>query len=446
MLRTLYDPRVADRSASVRRGGETLRRRFRPDRPARRWLALTALLAAAATGAHAGDLFASGSGLGASPLKLDAFGTLGAVYQDSPGLAFRRSVGQGHGARAGEIDFGTDSLLGLQLGVNTSFGLNAQFQGIVRRNAFGLWQPELARAFLRYEPNQTVMVRAGRIGLSLYLRGATPDVGYSYLPIRPPEEVYGLLPSNHFDGADLTLTRVIGSGVGKLRLFGGGLSYEIGNANGSVTSMGNNTVLGITGRYLEGDWETLVVLVQFHNHDTSANPLARALLGTHFPQAAAFADELTKSPQNVLVMGFGTSYTGNRLRATAVYARLDSDYVTGPKANTGYLLLGWRLSQVTPYALYSISDSFASTQPAGLPPLPVFEPLIEGVYQAQVAAQTTQRDFALGVRYDFAPHMDIKAQVDHIWLHQSMLIFDYNVPPFGHASMTVAGVALDFAF
>lgn len=414
--------------------------------PAQGWLVLVALLVIAATCARAGDLPTPGGGFGAPSLKLDAFGTLGAVYQDSPGLSFRRSVGQGHGARAGEVDLGTDSLLGLQVSGNTSFGLEAQIQGIVRRNAAGVWRPELARAFLRYEPNQTVMVRAGRIGLSLYLRADALDVGYSYLTIRPPAEVYGLLASDQFDGADVTLTRPIGSGVGKLRLLGGRLPYQVGNADGSVTELDNNRLLGITGQYFNGNWETRVAVVQFHFHDTGADPLAQALTQTGFPQAMALAAALNKVPQNTLAVEVGTNYTSDRLRAAVVYARLDSDYAVGPKANTGYLLFGWRISQVTPYAVYSLSDSFASTQPAGLPPLPVFEPLIAGAYQAQVAAQTTQRDFALGLRYDFAPHMDIKAQIDHVWLHQSMLVFDYNVPPFGHASMTVAGVALDFAF
>lgn len=421
-------------------------RRLRADRTLRWRVALAIWLATSVARAPAADLLTPGSSFGGSPLEVNAFGTLGAVYQDSPGLAFRRSVGQGHGARAGEVDVGTDSLLGLQVSASTSFGLDAQVQAIVRRNAAGVWRPGLARGFLRYEPNQTVMVRLGRIGLSLYLRGAALDVGYSYLPIRPPAEVYGLLASDEFDGADLTVTRAIGSGVGKLRLLGGRLPYETGNADGSVTDLHSSELLGLTGRYYDGNWETLIALVQIHLHDSSADPLAQALGETGFPQAVNLASALMKTPQNVLAAAIGIAYTGNRLRATAVYARLDSNYLMGPKANTGYVLVGWRFSRLTPYALYSVSDSFATTQPAGLPPLPLFAPLIAGAYEAQIAAQTTQRDFALGVRYDFAPHMDLKAQVDRLWLHQSMLAFDYNVPPFGHASMTVAGVALDFAF
>lgn len=405
------------------------------------------LCAASAAGAHAGKIPWPRSGtFGTSPIKVNAFGTLGAVYQDSPDLAFRRMVGQGHGARAGQIDLGTDSLLGLQISGSTSFGLSAQLQGIVRRNAAGAWRPGLTRAFVRYEPNQVLMVRAGRIGLSVYLLGDALDVGYSYLPIRPPQEVYGQLASDLFNGADLTVTKPIGAGVAKVRLLGGQLPFEIGNADGSVSKENDNRLLGITAEFLDGGWESRIALVQIHLHSSAAAPLAQALDQTRFPGAVELAGALTKTPQNTLAMEIGANYTGERLLATAVYARLDSDYLVGPHANTGYLLLGWRISNVTPYALFSVSDSFASVRSAGLPPIPLFAPLTYAAGEAQTALQTTQRHLALGLRYDFARHMDVKAQIDRIWLHQSMLVFDYHAPPFGHATMTVAGVALDFAF
>ena len=91
---------------------------------------LCALLLAAAGGAHADTL-------DTPALHWNAFGTLGAVYQNSRGLAFRRDLGQGHGARAGALDFGTDSVLGAQLTGSTDFGLSAEVQGVARRDATG---------------------------------------------------------------------------------------------------------------------------------------------------------------------------------------------------------------------------------------------------------------------------------------------------------------------
>jgi hypothetical protein len=401
-------------------------------------LTLVLLLALAATTARADDL-------SSSRFTLGAFGTLGAVYQNADGLVYRRSISQGHGARAGEVDLGTDSLLGLQVTGSVTAALDAQAQTIVRRNAEGVWRPELARAFVRYAPSEAVMVRAGRIGLGVYLLADTLDVGYSYLTIRPPVEVYGMLATDEFDGADATFSREIGDGVGRIRVLGGRLPYDQAFPDGSVATIDNMKIFGLTADYLYREWQTRAALVEIHGPVT-ADPLAPALAQTGLPQAVELAGELNRSPRNTYGLEIGTLYEGDPVQAALVLVHLNSDYLQGPKFNSGFAQLGYRIAQITPYAAFSLTESFATAQSTGLPLLPMFEPLIAAAQEDQVALQATQRAFSLGVRYDFAPHLDLKAQIDRVWLHQSDLIFDYNVPPPGHTSLTVFGVALDFAF
>ncbi|MGH7104904.1 MAG: hypothetical protein ACREFT_00135 [Acetobacteraceae bacterium] len=379
------------------------------------------------------------------PFTFDAFGTLGAVYQNARGLDFRRSVSQGHGARAGEVDLGTDTRLGLQVTGRIATSLDAQVQGIVLRDAEGVWRPELTRAFVRYVPTQAITVRAGRIGLEVYLLSDALDVGYSYLTIRPPVEVYGMLASDEFDGADVTFSRPLGGGVGRMRVLGGNLPYEEAFANGSVVRVDNITIAGITTDYLYGDWQTQAAVIQLRV-PSGTDPVASALAQTGFPQAVDVASELNRMPENSYGLEIGASYDGDSLRAAMVFVHLNSNYLQGPKFNSAFALLGYRAVQLTPYVAFAMTDSFATVQPTGLPSLPIFEPLIAAVQDDETASQAAQRDLSLGVRYDFAPHMDLKAQIDRVWLHRSDLIFNYNVPPPGHASMTVFGVAFDFAF
>jgi hypothetical protein len=380
-----------------------------------------------------------------SRFSLSAFGTLGAVYQNARGLAYRRDISQGHGARAGEVDLGTDSIVGLQATGRIASGLDAQVQETVHRDEDGLWRPELERAFLRYQPSPSVMLRAGRIGLGLYLLADAFDVGYAYLTIRPPVEIYGLLAADEFDGADAELSRPIGGGVGRIRVLGGKWPFQIAQADGTTIEIDDDSVIGITADYLHGDWQTRAALLQIHIPGGN-DPVAPALAQTGFPQAVALARELDRSQQNSYGMEIGTTYEGNPLQAALLYIHLNSDYLQGPKFNSAFALLGYHIAQLTPYTSFSMTDNFGPTRGTGLPPLPVFEPLIAAAREDQVSAQTTQRDFSLGVRYDFAPHVDLKAQIDQVWLHQSELIFDYNVPPPGHTSLTVYGLAVDFAF
>jgi hypothetical protein len=396
------------------------------------------LLALAAATGHADELAGSRFSYG-------AFGTLGAVYQNAPGLAYRRSISQGHGARTGQIDLGTDSLLGVQLTGAVTSALDAQAQTILRRNAQGVWRPEVARAFLRYRPNQSLMVRAGRIGLGVYLLGDALDVGYSYLTIRPPVEVYGMLASDEFDGADATFSRQLGDGVGRLRLLGGRLPYETALPDGSVVTLENVKILGMTADYLYRQWQTRAALIEIHVPGVR-DPVAPALAQTGFAPAIALAGELDRSPQNSYGVEVGALYDGDPLQGALVLVHLNSDYVQGPKFNSGFAQVGYRIAQLTPYAALSMTENFGTAQSTGLPALPALQPLIAAAQEDQTAMQTTQRDFSVGVRYDFAAHMDLKAQIDRVWLHHSGLIFDYQVPPPAHTALTVFGIAFDFAF
>ncbi len=384
---------------------------------------LCALLLGAGRGAHADTL-------DNAPLRWNAFGTPGAVYQNSPGLVFRRDIGQRQGARPGEVDFGTDSVLGAQLTGSTDFGLSAEVQGVTRRDATGRWQPQLARAFLRYEPSPAWMLRAGRIGLDLYLLGDALDVGYAYLTMRPPPEVYGILANAEFDGADATYSRALGAALMRLRAFGGQIPFQIATAGGGIIDLSNNDMFGLSADYLDGNWDTRVAVVRLS--ELSATPFMRRaaeLRATSVPQDAALAGSLLHTPQITYAAEAGTNYTGTHLRATAMLVRFDSHDPVGPNENTGYLRLGWRIRNVTPFVVFSVAENFGHARPSGLPPLPVFAQLIAGAAQAQTFFQTTQRDLSLGTRYDFAPHMDCKVQLDQVWLAHTALIFDTNVPP-----------------
>ncbi len=274
------------------------------------------------------------------------------------------------------------------------------------------------------------MLRTGRMGLSIYLLGDTPDVGYAYLTVRPPPEVYGNLANADFDGADVTYSRALGAALIRLRAFGGQIPFRFATADGGVIDFRNNNMFGLSADYLDGDRETRLAVISLSQR--SAAPfkgLAAELEATAVLRAAPLAGSLLRTPQNIYAVQAGTNYTGHHLRATVVLVRFDSHHPVGPNGNTGYVLLGWQVKDVTPFALFSVAENFGQARPTGLPPLPVFALLIAGAAQAQTFFQTTQRDLALSARYDFAPHMDFKVQLDHVWLAHSALIFDANGPP-----------------
>src|SRR6185312_16214745 len=63
-------------------------------------------------------------------IALQGFGTAAVDYHDDTALEYRRTTAQARGVRAGELDFATDSVLGLQLTVSLTGDLQVVAQGM----------------------------------------------------------------------------------------------------------------------------------------------------------------------------------------------------------------------------------------------------------------------------------------------------------------------------
>src|SRR3954465_10318033 len=83
--------------------------------------------------------------LGDSRWDVRGFGTLGATTHGTDGIEFRRNTGQGHGAEADELDFGTDSIAGVQIDARLSSKFDVVLQGVTRQRADGDWSPQVTQ-------------------------------------------------------------------------------------------------------------------------------------------------------------------------------------------------------------------------------------------------------------------------------------------------------------
>ncbi|MGL4605748.1 MAG: hypothetical protein ACRCU9_16545, partial [Iodobacter sp.] len=133
--------------------------------------------------------------------SLSGFATLGAVYNSTDQADFLRDLSQREGAGySRQLDFGVDSLLGLQLDAKINSEISASAQLISHRRYDNSYTPELNWGFVKYTPNDSVQARVGRLGFAVYMQADSRNVGYSYLPVRPPVDYYGGLPISYMDG------------------------------------------------------------------------------------------------------------------------------------------------------------------------------------------------------------------------------------------------------
>ena len=151
-------------------------------------------------------------------LEISGFGTLGAMQTDTDQVEVTRDQSQQHGA-TDSISLKQDSLIGLQAYYKANESLDFVVQGVSRYGPHANYRPELMAAFGRYAITPNFGIRAGRIGTEFYMLADSRLVGYSYLTVRPPREVFATLPFQYLDGADFTASAPIADGILKVRVF-----------------------------------------------------------------------------------------------------------------------------------------------------------------------------------------------------------------------------------
>ena len=301
---------------------------------------------------------------------LRGFGTLGVTTHDADGIEFRRDTGQAHGATAGDATFETDSLAGVQIDARISSELDVVIQGVTHQRAEGDWTPEVTQGFLRWKPDESLVLRAGRVGYDIYLLAESRQVGYSYLAVRPSPEFYGQITNDSIDGADVSYTRRAGRGLVRARLFGGGGSGELAFADGTHRDAVGD-VYGATFDYIYRGWTGRVAFVRFSYEAGAEIPLlVGALRATGFPSAAAVADDLDKDVYKSDGVQIGVAYDDGPVLAQIMYGAITSDSLAGPEFDKTYALLGYRFGQWTPFLAHAGSTDRNPVRDAGLPPIP----------------------------------------------------------------------------
>jgi hypothetical protein len=384
--------------------------------------------------------------LGESRFDVRGFGTLGATTHGTDGIEFRRNTGQSRGARADEIDFATDSIAGVQIDARLASNFDVVVQGVSRQNADGNWKPQFTQAFVRWSPDDSFVVRAGRVGYDIYLLAESRQVGYSYLSVRPSPEFYGQITNDDIDGGDLSFTRRVGRGLVRARVFGGAGTGELAFADGPNKST-TGDVYGATLDYIWRGWTGRIAYVQFNYDAGNDIPLLiGALRATQFPNALAVAEDLDKSIYQSNGVQIGVAYDDGPMLAQVMYGTATSDSLAGPDFDKFYGLFGYHFGEITPFVSYSSSRDRDPLRDAGLPDVPPLAPLNAAVVAMQELGRSTQHTASIGVRYDFTPHVDLKLQVDRLSVTDSSIILDRRPVPGGPADLTVITAAVDFVF
>jgi hypothetical protein len=277
------------------------------------------------------------------------------------------------------------------------------------------YEPEVEFANVKYAFTPDVFIRAGRVALPTFLESENRDIGYTYVWIHPPIEVYRQESITHSDGVDVNYRLQIGDAGNSIKALYGRSTGEMGDSQATVS---------FTSKQLWGIFDTIeygpaTVHVGYQERNTDSGYLLTGQAGL-----------LVKDSD----LSAGIKYDPGDWFAMSEWIQRESTY----KTSAMYVSGGYRVKKFTPYLTYA-QNSQGSFLP-GLPP-----PSPDGIVMANRAQSTV----SLGVRWDFMKDTDVKFQYDQVKLSDNSNGFLANVPAgvtlYGETFHVISAV-VDFVF
>lgn len=381
-------------------------------------------------------------------LHINGFATAGIAFSDSDNLGFRSDSSQRYIALDGEAQYRNDSLAGLQLGVQFNEQFSAAVQAKAKYRVGGL-ESFISMAYLSYQPNPSLQLRAGRLPVDVFLLGESRDVGVSRLWVRPVEEFYGTVLLDALDGADLSYSLPYWRGVLNFRLAGGTIRQRNALSEDWHAVMMYDPFWSLNLEYVMGDWRFrfgyMEAKVSEFEHVGFDNVLRDIV--AHLSQLPAdFLYELEAVQTTDVTLShtaFGVSYDRGAWRVAAEFAQPDYQQYGW----NGYLSVGYRIGNLTPYAVigraYSEKRNLLTTKNQ-------LSAAMRERYNYLIQLTDggiNQTSFTVGARWGISDNMALKLQAAHrrvgeggaiLWLDQPSLPLDTRV--------NTVSLALDFTF
>lgn len=360
-----------------------------------------ALTFSAASAAYADGTANGGTTDWSNMFTFSGFGTVGMTHSSLSDADYTTTYFEPKGAgHSSEYNFSDDTKFGAQVNAQFTNQLSAVVQVIMQQNYNNSYAPTVEWANIKYAITPDLSVRIGRIELPSFLSSDYRNVGYATPWAHVPIETYNLIPITNSDGVDASYTLHIG---------------EIDNTIQTLYGENGTHVPGpikIESRQVMGAFDTieqgaLTARVGYEHAHTDFGPLPT--------QAVTFYNA-------------GVDYDPGSWFVQGEWSHAKIGDLT-PGYDSWYVISGYRVQKFTPYAMYSMQHSLGNTT------------ILENVDQGQ-------KDYSVGVRWDFRKNMDLKLQYDRVQLPSNSAGYFIN-PQLGFSlgsSANVVSAVLDFVF
>jgi hypothetical protein len=394
------------------------------------------------------------SALEAPTFTFGGYGTLGLVHSDNDQADYLADAfkpnGPGH---TKEWSPDVDSRVGLQASAAFGSRLSAVVQVLVQQRYDDTYKPVVEWANLKYQLTPDLFVRAGRMVLPVYMATDTRRVGYANPWVRPPVEVYSMVPVTSVDGVDAAWRLRAGEVSTTVQVTAGRSSSDFPNSSGFEAGSAEGRKLVAANALVEyGPFSGRVSYGDAYLTISALNPFFDAFR-QFGPAGAAIAQRYEVNDRRVTFVGLGAAYDPGSWFASAEWASFNTRSIVGYK-RAWYVSGGPRIGKFTPYVTYARIDSEGDTTDPGLPlaglPPPVVPvaAALNAALNMQLGVAPQQTTLSLGARWDFLRNAALKVQFDQVRLDEDSRGTFGNIQPGFRPGSTVRlfSVAVDFVF
>jgi hypothetical protein len=345
---------------------------------------------------------------------LSGFGTVGVVHSSESHADFATSLLRPNGAGfSHEWSDDVDSKVGGQIIASFAKDFTAVVQVISEQRFDNTYTPYLEWANIKYQVTPDLSVRLGRTVSPNFLVTEQRKVGYANPWLRPPLEIYNLVPISGNDGVDATYKLHIGAVTQSLLATYGRTSAT--QPDGSTDKATRSWVIADTVEY-----GAMTAHLTYQQADITVSDL-HSLLSAFRQfgiQGNAIAEKYDEYNRQGRIISAGAIYDPEKWFVMAEWGIVELHSVLGVRSGW-YATGGYRVARFTPYLTYGRLKGDSSTSDPGLnvSELPVFlAGSAEGLNAALngiLGSVPVQRTIALGVRWDLHQNLDLKLQYDH---------------------------------
>lgn len=360
-----------------------------------------------------------------SGFSLNGYGTLACTADDRSDIAPARDISQepDDGFNTGST-WKLDSRLGLHAHYRFSQKIDFILQGVLRDQTEFSVGKSVELAYAKLKPHYNFHVRAGRLGYDAFLMSDTRNIGYAYPWVRPPMEFYFWIPIFFVDGMDACymidsgnvqwcIRAQAGTSHTDLPLGEDGYSVEADNL-WAVTLSRQSGPLTIKLGYSQCDLQNEISASKSLHHalNAVAGATSAAFPGIH-NEATYLLSNLTLKDTDITYITMGISYDDGTWIAQAElsHAAITADVI--PHGLMGYLALGYRIGDWTPYLIFSMVHPTYDVYKTDADWAAINgDELREAAVDALNSTRMDQKTCSIGGRWDFHDRAAVKLQWD----------------------------------